>query len=195
MAEGEDVREEQRKLDALLYGMYINWETVQRAGQHHVDSQSPPEFFDQEGAAILAVRWCMVVSDLNMPRLASGWARRIVGSNAARNCTGADRESVWKNAMQEEAERQIHLLRDIIGYPTRPSRKRLLKLLNNVRLDPQVQRLAQVIYRERDFAALPVLGDALEDAGCSVEEVLAHCRSGGKHVLGCWALDMILGKE
>ena len=40
-----------------------------------------------------------------------------------------------------------------------------------------------------------VLADALEDAGCDSQELLAHCRGGGPHVRGCWAVDLVLGKK
>jgi hypothetical protein len=58
-----------------------------------------------------------------------------------------------------------------------------------------VVKLAQVIYEERRFADLPVLADALEDAGCDNRDILAHCRQPGEHQRGCWALDLLLGKE
>jgi hypothetical protein len=54
--------------------------------------------------------------------------------------------------------------------------------------------LAQAIYDERAFDRLPILADALLDAGCDNEELLAHLRSEGPHVRGCWAVDLILGK-
>jgi hypothetical protein len=57
-----------------------------------------------------------------------------------------------------------------------------------------VVRLAQAIYDHRAFGDLPVLADALEEAGCPNPDILAHCRSGGDHVRGCWALDLLLGK-
>jgi hypothetical protein len=41
---------------------------------------------------------------------------------------------------------------------------------------------------------MPILADALEDAGCADAGILAHLRSLGPHVLGCWALDLVLGK-
>jgi hypothetical protein len=61
--------------------------------------------------------------------------------------------------------------------------------------DGTVVKLAEGIYNDRAFDRLPVLADALEDAGCTEAEILAHCRSGGEHVRGCWVLDLILGKE
>ena len=56
-------------------------------------------------------------------------------------------------------------------------------------------KLAQVIYDEHAFDRMPELADALEDAGCTNAEILAHCRQPGPHVRGCWALDLVLGKE
>jgi hypothetical protein len=58
-----------------------------------------------------------------------------------------------------------------------------------------VPRLAQGIYDERAFDRLPILGDALEEAGCTDADVLGHCRSEGPHTRGCWVVDLILGKE
>jgi len=58
-----------------------------------------------------------------------------------------------------------------------------------------VQRLAEVITQERAFDLLPILADALEDAGCTNQDILSHCRGPGPHVLGCWVVDLLLGKE
>jgi hypothetical protein len=68
-----------------------------------------------------------------------------------------------------------------------------------VTLDPNwrtstVLALAQGIYDERAFDRLPILADALEDAGCDNEEMLAHCRGAGPHARGCWVVDLVLGK-
>ena len=42
---------------------------------------------------------------------------------------------------------------------------------------------------------LPILADALEDAGCGDVDILAHLRGPGPHVRGCWAVDPLLGRE
>jgi hypothetical protein len=55
--------------------------------------------------------------------------------------------------------------------------------------------LAGQMYESRDFGAMPILADALQDAGCDNEEVLNHCRGPGPHVRGCWVVDLVLGKE
>lgn len=55
--------------------------------------------------------------------------------------------------------------------------------------------LARGIYDERAFDRLPILADALQDAGCDSDDILNHLRGPGPHVRGCWALDLALGKE
>jgi hypothetical protein len=54
--------------------------------------------------------------------------------------------------------------------------------------------LARRMYDSRDFSAMPILADALQDAGCADEAVLSHCRGEGPHVRGCWVVDLLLGK-
>jgi hypothetical protein len=51
------------------------------------------------------------------------------------------------------------------------------------------------MYESRDFAAMPILADALQDAGCDSDDLLAHCRDPhATHVRGCWAVDLVLGR-
>jgi hypothetical protein len=83
------------------------------------------------------------------------------------------------------------LLRDIFGNPFRPVALDPAWLAWN---DGAVQKMAQVIYDARRFSALPILADALEDAGSDNADILAHCRGGGEHVRGCWVVDLLLGK-
>lgn len=90
---------------------------------------------------------------------------------------------------QEKQESYSDLIRDIFGNPFRP-----------VSVDPAwrtstVVGLALAIYTERAFDRMPILADALEDAGCTSQEILAHCRAPGPHVRGCWVVDCLLGKE
>jgi hypothetical protein len=81
------------------------------------------------------------------------------------------------------------LARDIFGNPFRP-----------VTLDPRwrtstVLDLSRTIYDERVFERMPILADALMDAGCDSETLINHCRSDGPHVRGCWVVDLILSKD
>jgi hypothetical protein len=87
----------------------------------------------------------------------------------------------------DTAEQSV-LVRDIFGNPFLP-----------VVADPSwrtstVKALAVGIYDGRAFDRLPILADALQDAGCEDEQLLGHCRGPGPHVRGCWAIDLVLGK-
>jgi hypothetical protein len=87
----------------------------------------------------------------------------------------------------------VAVIRDVVGNPFRPAPV----------IDPAwlawsggtVRKLAAASYEERAFDRLPVLADALEDAGCSDPEVLGHLHCGGEHARGCWVLDLLLGKS
>jgi hypothetical protein len=101
--------------------------------------------------------------------------------------------TAWDAAANAESAAQAALLRDLFGVlPFRP-----------VSVNPDwltwnggtVAKLAQVIYEERRFQDLPILADALEEAGCTNADLLDHCRRPGEHVRGCWAVDLLLGKE
>jgi len=58
-----------------------------------------------------------------------------------------------------------------------------------------IPKLAQAIYDDRAFDRLPILADALEEAGCTNADILNHCRQSGEHVRGCWVVDLLLGKS
>ncbi len=62
-----------------------------------------------------------------------------------------------------------------------------------LRADSNVTHLARAIAESRDFSSLPVLADALEEAGCTDARLLAHCRHPGDHGIGCWAVNVLLG--
>lgn len=62
-------------------------------------------------------------------------------------------------------------------------------------LTSDVHALAGQIYESREFGAMPILADALEDTGCNDATILEHCRGAGLHVRGCWVVDLILGKN
>jgi hypothetical protein len=55
--------------------------------------------------------------------------------------------------------------------------------------------LARTMCDAREFGAMPILADALQDAGCDDEHVLNHCRQPGDHVRGCFVADLVLGRE
>ncbi|OAI54355.1 hypothetical protein AYO44_03545 [Planctomycetaceae bacterium SCGC AG-212-F19] len=84
---------------------------------------------------------------------------------------------------------QCAMLRDLFGNPFRPV------AIHPAWSTSTVTSLAQGIYDDRAFDRMPILADALEDAGCTSTEILEHCRSGNEHVRGCWVVDLVLGKE
>jgi hypothetical protein len=82
---------------------------------------------------------------------------------------------------------QAHFLRDIYENPFR-----------EVVFDPKwrtatVIGVAQKMYDRRVFDAMPILADALQDAGCESDDILDHCRDEKlPHVRGCWVIDRVL---
>ncbi len=98
-----------------------------------------------------------------------------------------------------ERRRQAAVLRDLFGNPFHPPALDVAWVTRN---DGAVRRLAHGLYGERDaangtldLAGFAALADALEEAGCADAELLAHCRGRGPHYRGCWAVDLLLGKE
>lgn len=83
-------------------------------------------------------------------------------------------------------ERYCALVRDIVN-------PFLQALFDPSWLSSSVLALARSMYDSRDFTAMPILADALQDAGCEDAEVLGHCRGDGAHVRGCWVVDGVLG--
>ncbi len=84
---------------------------------------------------------------------------------------------------------QADFVRDLFGCPFRPVS------VSPAWRTPTAVAVARAIYDNRTFNDLPILADALEDAGCDGAELLAHCRAGGVHVRGCWAVDLVVGKR
>lgn len=96
------------------------------------------------------------------------------------------------NAIKAEHAAQAVLLRDLFGNPFHPATIQPSWLVWN---DGTIPKMAQAIYNDRAFDRLPVLADALEDAGCQDADILGHCRQPGPHVLGCWLIDLLTRKE
>ncbi len=112
------------------------------------------------------------------------WASRVANSCRAAFLGGG--------GGAREASTAAALLRDVLGNPFRPPA-----------WDPSwltwgaatVPRLAQEIYESGYFDRLPILADALEEAGCTDAEILGHCRCPGVHVRGCWVVDAARGLD
>ncbi|QDU22929.1 hypothetical protein [Urbifossiella limnaea] len=92
-------------------------------------------------------------------------------------------------ARAAEGVAHCDLVRELFGNP-----------FHSISHDPAwrteaVVGLAAGVYADRAFDRLPVLADALEDAGCADADILTHCRGPGPHVRGCWVVDLLLGKS
>jgi hypothetical protein len=98
-----------------------------------------------------------------------------------------------ESVQSEEQRSQATILRDLFG--PHPFRHQQLDSSVLAWRDGTVTKLAQAIYEERAFDRLPILADALEDAGCTNADILTHCRQPGEHVRGCWVVDLLLGKN
>jgi len=122
-------------------------------------------------AAVAATKVAMMPPDMHDSHLAAIYALDLVGDDDARL-------------------RGVELLREIFDNPFRP-----------VTFSPEWRTstavaIANGMHESRDFSAMPILADALQDAGCDNDDILTHCRdANGVHVRGCWVVDLVLGKE
>jgi hypothetical protein len=103
-------------------------------------------------------------------------------------CLRPWRASNYNRPTVAQQRRLVRIIRDIFGNPFRP-----------INLDPAwltstVVAFARQMYDSRDFSAMPILADALQDAGCENEEILKHCRGRGEHTRGCFVVDACLGR-
>jgi hypothetical protein len=96
---------------------------------------------------------------------------------------------VWSLGSAAHSGRVAPLVRDIVGDPFHPA------TFEPAWRTADVIGLAEAAYERRAFDRLPILADALEDAGCQDQSILTHCRSGGPHVRGCWVVDLALGRS
>jgi hypothetical protein len=103
--------------------------------------------------------------------------------------TDADRDEVEEQGKRKEAAALARIMRDIFGNPFQP-----------VTFDPawrtsDAVALTRQMYDSREFSAMPILADALQDAGCDNDDILSHCRATQlPHVRGCWVVDLVLDK-
>lgn len=106
-------------------------------------------------------------------------------ASAARQATWL----VWPRTQRRlEVRWQAQVAHDTFGNPFRPV------AVSPSWLTSTVTQIASGIYADRAFDRLPILADALQDAGCENPDLLDHCRSHGPHVRGCWAIDLVLEK-
>lgn len=110
------------------------------------------------------------------------------GVQAARQCLQVSL-SAAQSTTEVVRQLQSDVIRDIAGDPFS------LESLHPSWISSTVLSIARHIYDDSDYTAMPILGDALEDAGCDKESILRHCRLDAKHFRGCWVVDAILGRK
>jgi hypothetical protein len=160
------------------------------------DKATPEELLAAHSAAYAAVDDCSTFSALSEDQAIAAYlaAAANVDEPAAEE---AEPEYValhavgyaWDGDLAESERQQTALLRDIFGNPFRPV------AVDPSWLTPTVVQLARGVYEDRAFDRLPILADAIHDAGCEDADILGHCRGPGPHARGCWVVDLLLGKE
>ena len=145
------------------------------------------------GAALFAeadhlIQVGMDLNHLLHEAVAENWSSRFSVNEARRFCQQFD-SSPCSSFRIHDNDRICTLIREILP-----------PLGRQPRIDPAwrrwnnyvIARLAWTIHRDGCFDELPVLADALEEAGCRDERLLSHCRQSGGHVPGCWAVRLLV---
>jgi hypothetical protein len=163
---------------------------------------------DENGARFIATKEDALASDI--PNLANTVTKEEFDEVGARDTVdvalcvvahAAIPPQLWgtgmgdhlaQQATEKECQRQLRVFRCVIGNPFRPAQFDCAWLAWN---GGTIPKIAQAIYDDRAFDRMPILADALEEAGCTNADMLDHCRSGGEHVRGCWVVDLLLRKE
>ena len=125
----------------------------------------------------------------SVARFDDGWAYRTHIDDILDLVSAATEFQPFGLVLDDVDSTLCAMLRDVFGNPFHP-----------VTFAPEwrtstVVSLAQQMYDQREFGPMPILADALQDAGCADENVLSHCRGPGPHVRGCWVVDLVLGRE
>jgi hypothetical protein len=170
-------------------------EAEARRKAHKRKAEAPDCYYTAENASLAALGAVQpeVQAGQKGPDESRSSARWAADRTA--NAMAADKggnEYQQEDAWSEENAVHADLLRDIFGNPFRPVVVERTWLTSN---GGAILQLAQAICDDRSFHHLPILADALEEAGCSEQAILDHLRGPGPHVHGCWPVDLVLGRE
>jgi hypothetical protein len=155
--------------------------------ERDVDGQASEEEFDNLEEGDCDARWYRKDGWNATARVREYYSNEV---ECSLHRVGTSEEDLSKGQAQLEAAMLV-LLRDVVGNPFRDAPISPGWLSWNGNFVPQ---MAQSIYDDRSFDRLPILADALEEAGCTDAVLLGHCRGPGPHVRGCWVVDLLLGK-
>ncbi len=166
----------------------VVWEDLYEQSFRYTDRRSSA--FSARSAAANAAYYALEADAKEAARDAAVFAAIAAGWQAMYKVRRKGRGKLPEKMKEPELAAQADLLRDIFGNPFRPA-----KFDKRWRTDTVVS-LAEQMYDSREFSAMPILADALQDAGCDNAEVLNHCRDASlTHVRGCWVVDLILRKS
>jgi hypothetical protein len=157
------------------------------AALRNIDSRPPPNGIKRtEMSGMLAAEAAFWLVDKRANWCVYAALKTSAGlSDNSRHHFNADRDQKWA----EQLRTMCHLLREIFGNPFHSV------VFKKSWWTDTVLSLARQMYDSREFSAIAILADALQDAGCDNDDILTHCRDANQvHIRGCWVLDLILGK-
>jgi hypothetical protein len=172
-AQGEVPHRDLARVSHLLFN--FPWDGTDRSDEW-IDT---PE--SRLRSAVSYAQWAVCLAAL--PRRAAGIIQGSTKVLRAIELTGGK--------VRREARLIADSIRDIIGNPFRPATIDRAWLRHH---HGRVKKLAEDIDRSARYEDLPLLADALEEAGCKDESILEHCRAPGPHVPGCWVPELLLNK-
>jgi hypothetical protein len=179
------------KLRLAAAGAYEDW--LEEFGTHHPSNAAYSAVTFQKvtshevacGVAAEIAEAVRCEASISKGISLQGWPPPQVANPAVRQvCIEAG-----NRAMTDEWVVQCNLLREIFHGP-----RSAIYFRSHWRT-AIVLSLASGSYENKAFDSLPGIANALEEAGCDSPGILNHCRSEGPHILGCWVIDLVLGRE
>jgi hypothetical protein len=162
--------------------LFVERERARDRLQNLVQASSGARRADVLSASTAAVAYLLLTATWELDQFPSApwWHREMNTADALLALT-------W-GRVEQVCDEKLSLLREVFGNPFRPVNFASWRTSTAL-------ALARQIYNAREFGALPILADALQDAGCNSEDALNHCRDPNRtHVRGCWVVDGVLGK-
>jgi FHA domain len=161
--------------------------------RQYADHEPAVEVGDLQTALLRLHNLGRYIAQFFLPEMDVDWRNLSTGLEPLIE-VGAERWEIYLPLEHCLSYKQCDLIRELSGNPYRPSVLDPLWLHWN---DGCIGKMARLIYDEERFEDLPILADALEEAGCSEGPLLAHLRdtAASTHVRGCWAVDLLLGEH